>query len=347
MPLVAIEPAGATTLAPPPAEAHVGARAVARHRPPAARIGPSRPETDVRIGIIRNAKARHNMTGHGEIVHGTDHATPDSHDELHEVLARFASRGVNALIIDGGDGTVRDVASAAARYFPQVLPRMAIVPSGKTNALAFDLGIPADWTTDAAVHAVRAGWIEERAPIEIWRPTGDAPDLRGFIFGAGAFVRATELAQTTHRFGAFNGLAVGLSIAGAITQTLFGGHQNEWRRGEPMRVSPAIGETAERAYYLLLASTLTRLPLDIKPFGQPRSGLKMLAIESPPRRLLSAVPAVLRGTRDVWLAKAGYHRNDSEQFQVTLAKNFILDGETFPGGKLTLRRGAPIRFVVP
>lgn len=305
-------------------------------------------DRDPRIGVIHNVRARHNVGRRLPLVlAGCEHAMPRTHDELHDVLANFAINGIDALIIDGGDGTVRDITSIVSRHFPGFFPRIAIVPSGKTNALALDLGIAANWTAADAVDAIVRGGVEERAPIEIRRNGAPSPELSGFIFGAGAYVRATAMAQRTHRLGAFNGLAVGLSIAAAVGQTIFGGRGNSWRRGETMRVALDGRSPVEGAQYMLLASTLRQMPLGIKPFGRERAGLKMLRIGAAPQHILKALPALLGGGDNAWLKEAGYHRDDARSVEVSLAGNFVLDGETFAGGELSLRRGAPMRFVVP
>lgn len=305
-------------------------------------------DAEVRIAVIHNARARHNVLRAAPLsVDGCEHVRPQSHAELDEALAGFAARGINALIIDGGDGTVRDVMSLASRHYSGLFPRIAIVPSGKTNALALDLGIPKHWTAKDAIEAIRFGGVKERAPIEVWRPGADQAELRGFIFGAGAFVRATGLAQTTHRFGAFNGLAVGLSIVGAVTQTLFGGRDNSWRRGVPMRVASADGTDVDGAHYMLIGSTLVHMPLKVRPFGEPRAGLKLLRVEGSPRKIIAALPALLGGGHPRWMTQAGYHREDSERFDLRVDGGFILDGETFAGGEIALRQGCPMRFVVP
>ena len=272
---------------------------------------------------------------------------PRSHDELQDVVGSFVASGIDTLIIDGGDGTVRDVLSVMARYHPDYRPGIVIVPSGKTNALALDLGIKAHWTLTQAMDAVIQGRVEQRTPIEVWRDGADHAELAGFIFGAGAYVRATQTAQKTHRIGAFNGLAVGLSIAAAVGQTVFGRSANPWRSGEAMRVAVDADTAIDGPQYLLLASTLRRMPLGIKPFGPARLGLKMLRIAAPPDRIVRAVPAILRGTDRAWLRQAGYHRQDARRIDVSLAEGFVLDGETFDGGTLSLRQGAPISFFVP
>src|SRR3546814_5568800 len=101
------------------------------------------------------------------------------------------------------------------------------------------------------VEAAARGQFVRRAPIEIYRDGADQPDVRGFLFGAGAFVRATKVAQRTHRFGAFNGLAVGLSLALGIAQTLFGTATNPWRVGERMRLKTDGDRRVDRSFYLL------------------------------------------------------------------------------------------------
>ena len=57
----------------------------------------------------------------------------------------------------------------------------------------------------------------------------DGRTLRGFLFGTGAFVSATALAQRTHRVGAFHGVAVTLALGWAVLQTIFGRATSQWR----------------------------------------------------------------------------------------------------------------------
>ncbi|WP_083719668.1 diacylglycerol/lipid kinase family protein [Sphingomonas jeddahensis] len=303
-----------------------------------------------RVGIISNPRSRRNWTVDLELKIGPGvlAAAPTTNAQLVETLQSFAKHRLELLVIDGGDGTVRDVLSAAAAIYGDNLPPLALLPSGKTNALALDLGIPLGWSLEDAVTAHSTGRVQTRAPIDVRRDDGDGP-LRGFIFGAGGFVLATELAQGTHRFGAIDGLAVGLSLVGAIAQTCFGGSANRWRAGERVEIfNHATGETSVRELYLLLGSTLQRLPLGIKPLGTTSSGLDVLAVDSPPRMLPVAAAAVVMGKEGSWLERMGYHHgHDIPPVRLTLKRGFILDGELFPGGTIDVRTGAPIRFVTP
>lgn len=309
------------------------------------------------VGVIRNPRSRRNIGGGDRPVEraGVIVASPATREELRDVLAGFAMRGVDLLVIDGGDGTIRDVLTCAGDSFGGRAPRVAILPSGKTNALAIDLGVPAGWTLDDAIAAAGRGGVVQRSAIEIVHRDIAGPRVRGFLFGGGGFVDATELAQHTHRAGAFNGLAVGLALVGAIGSTLFGRADNRWRRGSRIAIDYRAGArpmhgavtASDGARYMMLASTLERLPAGLKPFGRPRPGLKTLVVDAPPRRLAASVPWLLAGNEGAWLEERGYHRVDADAFDVELAAGFILDGEVFPGGAYRVSRSAPIRFVVP
>ena len=52
-----------------------------------------------------------------------------------------------------------------------------------------------------------------RHSLEILRAGQTLPERRGFIFGLGAFVRATELAQKNHSVGLIDSAAVGVTLA--------------------------------------------------------------------------------------------------------------------------------------
>jgi hypothetical protein len=302
-----------------------------------------------RTGVILNPRSRHNLNGEprpAAPASATLFAAPSSPPALDETLDSFAAAGLDLLVIDGGDGTVREVLTRAPARFGARLPPIAVLPSGKTNALALDLGAPPGWSLDSAIAAWRAGRVTRRSPLEVARAGAAEPFARGFLFGAGAYVQATDLAQKAHRMGAFDGAAVAVALAAAATSTLLGGPRNPWRRGLPMRLGPP-GETEARPVYLLFASCLKRLPLGVKPFGEPSAELRRLVVEAPPKRLLVALPALVTGAQPAWLEAAGYRRSTLQSFSLFLESRFILDGESFPGGELIVSRGPELEFVKP
>jgi hypothetical protein len=308
------------------------------------------------IGVIRNlrshrqAAALPEWSGRANLLV----ETPEQRSELQDVLARFAERRVDYIVVVGGDGTVRDVLTCGEGFFGERWPPLIIVPSGKTNALAVDLGLPARWTLEEALDAVAGGRVELRRPLVVAQRDNADARVQGFVFGAGAYASAIQLGQRAHDKGAFNNLAVAVTALWAFLQTLFGNARNSWRRGTPMRVSDAQGdELAHSGFgrsderHMIFASTLGRFPAGMRPFGNDGEGLRAVVIDSTHRGLLVRLPLVFRGVISPRMVRLGYHVVEADGLQVDIADRFILDGEAFPAGRYRLSLGPKLRFVVP
>ena len=303
----------------------------------------------MRVGVVRNPMSHANIgrvdgPSTPDAVLLVEPATPEA---LEQDLHAFAQCGVNLLVIDGGDGTIRDVLSLALRAFGENMPLIALIPSGKTNVLAIDLGVPTDWTLAQAMAAARseAAVIKHRAPLEVRWDDG-RPSLRGFVFGLGAFVRATSLAQNVHKAGAFHSIAVAMSVLGALWGTVMGGARDQWRAGVPLclGIDDAPTRTADR--FIVLATTLKRLPFGVKPFGAPREGLKFLDVDAPPRGLPGAFPALLAGKDSAWTPRNGYRRGDASKLRITTEQPLVVDGDVYDGsGGVTVVLGPTLRFL--
>lgn len=301
-----------------------------------------------RIGVVRNPKS------HGNRVHppgptpeGVRLVEPFGRDALKTALDDFAKDGLDLLIIDGGDGTVRDVISLLPHTFGEDLPLLAVLPSGKTNVLAIDLGTPNDWRLEEALIAARQvePRIKSRPPLRVsW--ADERPCLQGFFFGVGAPVKATSLAQRAHRIGFFHNLAVAVTIATATLGALFGGARDEWREGVPARLSLDGQAQPGEERFAVVATALKRLPFGLKPFGAPREGLKVLDVDAPPKRLWKALPLVLSGKAEPKLETMGYRRRDPLKVTLSGGAPFVLDGEIFDGDDLTIGLGPALRFLV-
>ena len=308
------------------------------------------------VGIVRNPRSHRNKGHAAELADCANILveTPRSHAALRETLAGFAERGVDYLAVDGGDGTVRDVLTCGAGIFGDDWPPLVILPKGKTNALVVDLGLPNAWTLAEAMEAIGRGKTIVRRPIAIDLPhTGE--QVQGFILGTGAFTRGTQTGQQAHRWGMFNSFAVGLIIVWCLIQTMFARSTNMWRKGTAMRLRDGadgtdlprsrFGHPAER--FVMVASTLERFPLGIRPFGKVRPGLKLAVIDTPLRWIVALLPLILTGFDAAFLRRNGAHRIDVDTLDLELGDRFTLDGEYFPAGHYRLRQGPELRFVVP
>ncbi|MEO6091992.1 MAG: diacylglycerol kinase family protein [Novosphingobium sp.] len=309
-----------------------------------------------RIGVLRNPRSHRNKRCAPVPMPSPEVrlAEPRTRAELEPALRAFAAEGLDILIIDGGDGTIRDVLTCGASVFGTRWPILAVLPKGKTNALALDLGVPDDWTLDAALAVAKSAKGEVgRRPLVVERDGGT--EVWGFIFGTGAFNAAIASGQTAHRLGAFQGFAIGVATALGIGQALFGLGSGPWRRTAAMRLKaqpgsvelPHSGKGSADLRYLALFSTLRTFPLRIRPFRASESDIRYLVFDAPLRRTMALVPAILAGADWPLFARLGVHRGSSTAFSLELEDRFVLDGEGFPADSIRLRQGPELRFIVP
>lgn len=310
------------------------------------------------VGSIRNPRSHRNKGNPADLEDCSNilTETPSTREDLQLCLARFAKRGIDYLVVDGGDGTVRDVLTCGADIFGNDWPMLIVLPKGKTNALAVDLGLPTHWSLGEALAAAQHGKTVTRSPLRITPADNAGRSLQGFILGTGVFSLATEVGQEAHRRGAFNSFAVGLTILWGIIQSLFGRAGNPWRRSTRTRIVdrttgrdlPHTGRGNVDERYLTVATTFEQFPLGAKPFGRHvPQGIKMAVIDWPTRWIIALLPAIMFGLYGQFLNRKGARRVTAEQVDLDMGGNFVLDGEAFPAGRYILDEGPQLTFVVP
>ncbi|MEZ5692526.1 MAG: acylglycerol kinase family protein [Altererythrobacter sp.] len=309
------------------------------------------------VGVIYNPRSHRNKGQDLDLASRpyVHLAQPRERDGIVAALAEFAAKGVDYLIVNGGDGTVRDVLTGGMEVFGDNWPALAVLPKGKTNALNVDLGAPSGWNLCDAIDAFASGKRVVRRPLLVTRPGSEEAPLAGFIMGAGGFTLGIQAGQDAHRLGAFDSLAVGVTAAWGVLQALFGSDANKWRRGAEMEILlgdertplPHSGQGYEGRRAVMLASTLERFPVGLKLFGEHRKGLKLVAMDRPRRRLLAALPKILFAGPGKESASRGFYQMAVDRFELTIGDDYILDGEAFPGGKLCVESGPELRFVIP
>lgn len=309
------------------------------------------------VGVIYNPRSHRNLGADFDcgLCPHVHIAQPRERGQLPIALAEFAAKGIDLLVINGGDGTVRDVLTCGQAIFGDEWPAIAVLPKGKTNALTVDLGVPDDWTLQDAIDALDHGSRTRRRPMTVARAEEPGSQVAGFILGAGAFTKATQAGQSAHKLGAFDSMVVAVTGVWALLQSLFAGRGNAWRKGAGMRIGLGVanapmahsgqGDPARRQ--LLFASTLERLPAGIKPFGALKSGLKLVAVDQISRRTTALVPLVLMGKIRHGLRERGIHQLAATQFSLSIDDHFILDGEAFPPGDYRIEQGPELAFVTP
>ncbi len=311
------------------------------------------------VGLIRNRKS-HRNAGHeeaGKDLAGVIKVEPKSKPELEEALAHFAQRKIGLLAISGGDGTVRDVLTRGAPFFGDDWPAIIVLPQGKTNALALDLGVPRKWSLGQALEAARQGRTVIRRPLLVEQTDGSQRPRYGFLFGTGVFNAGIEAGQVAHRFGAFQSFAVGMTALFGVMQALFGFGESPWRKLSRMRITsgdgeeelPHSGHGTPETRFMAGFTTLTSFPLGLRPFSRSddEASIRYFMMDAPLRRAVALLPAAALGRDTPMFRELGLLRGGVEKLQIELEDNFILDGETFPPGSYRVQPGPEIRFVVP
>lgn len=269
---------------------------------------------------------------------GSDFIEPGSVEETDDILRGLAAREIDWIIIDGGDGTVRDILTALPDAFPDRLPYLSIIPSGNTNVIAADVGMPIRGPD--ALAALRAAWAGERGEVRR-RPSlevrreANARALRGMFFGVGIYRRAVEMAHNSvYHDRLWHGPAVAAAIAAACFQIFAGRPESPWRAGENMLVKAGDMPEKNGQHFLLLATTLQQLVLGIWPFWDEDKGpIQFIDVDAPPKRLAAALWWLLRGLSPDWIRQGGNYRSRGvNQIQLNFDGHFVLDGETYPTG---------------
>ncbi len=317
----------------------------------------------IRLGLIRNPHSLRNRRLSDRAAVGTTDAEvievePDSPAQLREALADFAGRGIGHLVVDGGDGTLRDVLSALPGAYGNRLPTLTLFAGGNANLTAVDVGSAGHGSEAlqrliASLADPAAGRRLRRRPMEVRWPDHTHAPVLGFFVGAAEFHRGWKLAVgSVHQRGFLHGTAVAMAMISAVWQVLTGGPRNPWLAGTQLSVTIDEAEPIERARFIFLATGLHRLYGNLWPFfDHGDAAIRWLDIDAPPPRFACALPGLLRGKPRPWLRASGAYRSGGAScIRLCLKEPLVIDGEAHgPGadGLIELRAGPEIEFYVP
>jgi diacylglycerol kinase (ATP) len=315
-----------------------------------------------KIGLISNPRSQRNrrglqeirqvLAGHPDIVHVATEAC----GELDEVLADFARRGVDLLLINGGDGTVQTVLTRLLEKHPfETPPYLAILPRGMANTTAADVGLRGN-TAVALSRLIAAGrdgtiadHLVERPVLRIENLAGDVPQ-RGMMFGAGAIPDAIDLCnRQVYARGLRGDFAMGVTLAALLLGSALGRRSNGILRPHDVGVTLDGGGENRIDRLLVLATTLHRLILRSTPFwNYDAHPIRYTSIAYPPEHLLRAAPKVLYGWGRRALRPEVYDSKGARRIALRLDAPFTVDGETFdplPNRPVVITAADRARFV--
>jgi hypothetical protein len=279
-------------------------------------------------------------------------------DQIGEAIRTIAMVSPRVVAINGGDGTVQAALTElySGGHFGGSPPPVAVLPNGKTNLIALDLGAEGDpiKALERVVELVESGRLEDHV-IErqlIALDSGGTRPVLGMFLG-GAYL-ADVMLYCRHRIyplGLPNGVSHFLAAMLGLFAMLLGlGGGRLPPKPEPMTVSLIRQGEFKGKFSLLIVTTLEKLLLSIRTNDHAgESGkMKLLAVERGLGALVRMLGATWRGTLGQRQLE-GVHFEQGDEIRIEGKRsNVILDGEIFEakGGKpIILTSTQPVPFL--
>lgn len=318
-----------------------------------------------RIALLSNPKSTGNIAqlpriraycaDHPDVFHyEVEHAS-----QIGEAMVSIARVRPTVLAINGGDGTVQAALTELYNggHFGDAPPPVAVLPSGKTNLIALDLGARGDpvETLERLIELAREG---DLAPYTVARELialrtfgdEDRPTIGMFLGGAGLADTMLYCRDKIYPLGLPNGIAHSIT-AFALLMKLLLRIKASFLPPDPQPLSVSLREKGNRIngrFSLLAVTTLERLLLSGELVGERRGMLKLLAVEEKPMSILRGLAASLAGKLGREKVR-GVHFEQADEITIEGEdSSVILDGETFravAGSPINLRPAPPLSFV--
>jgi hypothetical protein len=316
-----------------------------------------------RIALISNPRSTGNLAQlprirafcaeHPDIFH----YEVEEAEQIGDALKTIARVEPIMLVINGGDGTVQAALTELTngRHFGDTPPPVAVLPNGKTNLIALDLGARGD-PVAALEHLLNiaqsdlAPHLVPRELIALSHGSGESiPVIGMFLGGAGLADTMLYCRNKIYPLGLPNDMSHVLTAIAVMLRQFFNiGGRHMPPKPSPLRISVRRDGHISGRFSVLLVTTLEKLLLQ-GDFGRQGTGaLKMLAVEHRSSTVLRFIAASLSGL----LGRSqlnGVHMEESDEISIEGdSSDVILDGEMFRaeiGQPIFLRPASPLSFV--
>ena len=316
-----------------------------------------------RIALISNPKSTGNLAQlprirafcsmHPDIFH----YEVERADQIGEAMKMIAMIRPSVLAINGGDGTVQAILTELfnGAHFGDVAPPVAVLPSGKTNLIALDLGAQGDpvQALERLIEIANADISPHLVARELIALSGGEagipPVIGMFLGGAGLADIMLYCRERIYPLGLPNSISHFITAVAVVLRQVFGVRAS-FLPPEPSLLSVVVrreGAITGR-FAFLFVTTLEKLLLSSELGSGGRGPLKFVAVEQKPVSMLRAFFASLVG-RLGHTKLAGVHVEEADEIAIEgEASQVILDGETFRAGvgkPILLKPAPPLSFV--
>jgi hypothetical protein len=277
--------------------------------------------------------------------------------QIGDALRTIARVRPKILVINGGDGTVQATLTELYHgdHFGVTPPPVAVLPNGKTNLIALDLGAVGDPLQALARIMEIAG--DDMAPHIVARELialthgeiNARPVLGMFLGGAGLADSMLYCRNKIYPLGLPNGLSHLLTGLALLVSMVFGIRAAFLPpKSNPISVSVIRGGVLTGTFALLIVTTLQKLLLGWKQAqGGNVGALQLMMVEQRAGSLVGATVASVFGRLGRNPIR-GLHIERGDEIRIEGSSSVILDGELFEsraGSPIVLTPTAPVPFL--
>ncbi len=272
-----------------------------------------------------------------------------------EMIARVKPK---VLVINGGDGTVQSALTELYHggHFEGDPPPVAVLPNGKTNLIALDLG--AEGTALEALERIlevakgdMTEHIVARKMIALTDGSeGARPVLGMFLGGAGLAETILYCRHKIYPLGLPNGLSHFLAAVAVMFSAVFGMKADFLpQRAKPVSISFIRKGELQGIFSVLIVTTLEKLLLGSRTTEMTSRGqMKFMAVDQRTGTMFRVIFESIigrLGRRKV----EGVHIEQGDIIRIESVKSsVVLDGEVFEarnGQPIVLRSTPPVPFL--
>lgn len=286
------------------------------------------------------------------------HYEVESVEQIGRAMQMIAHVKPAVIVINGGDGTVQTALTELyqGNHFDAKVPPVAVLPNGKTNLIALDLGIRGDpikaleKIVDIAKNGVESHVVARELIALSDGEANSRPVLGMFLGGAGLADSILYCRNRIYPLGLSNGISHLLTAIAVLASVVFG-IRGKYMPPAARPVSISLlrdGQLAGR-FSVLIVTTLERLLLGAKPSNGGQGGhLKLMAVDHSASAMLRMLFMSLIGrfgSREM----QGIHLEHGDTIRIEGENSsVILDGEIFQadeGRPIVLKSTAPVPFL--
>ncbi|MHB9879458.1 diacylglycerol/lipid kinase family protein [Pacificimonas sp. ICDLI1SI03] len=276
--------------------------------------------------------------------------------EIPNALRTIARTKPKVLVINGGDGTVQATLTEIyhGKPFGDTPPPVAVLPNGKTNLIAADLGSGTDplKALERIIEIAETGvedYVTPRKLIALNDGRLSRPVMGMFLGGAGLASSILYCRHKLYPLGLPNWMAHFLTSVMAFL-VLIVGLPGKWGpvSREKLSVSVRRDGLLEGHFLLLMVTTLEKVLMNVQNGTSADRRLGVMAIDQTRGAVLRASFAAIFGRLGQSKFR-GLHMDSGDEIRISGSQSdVILDGEHFSapkGGSIILTPTEPVNFL--